>query len=61
MRSVSVPYTDMKGNPYNKQLFSLMMLVFNQQTHHRGTITTKLIQADIDTGVTDLNALIPAA
>lgn len=52
-------YTDIKGNPHTKEFFSLLMHVFNHQTHHRGQITTLLSQANIDIGVTDLNAIIP--
>lgn len=54
-----ISYTDIKGNPHTKEFFSLLMHVFNHQTHHRGQITTMLSQANIDIGVTDLNALIP--
>lgn len=56
---ITVHYTDIKGNPHTKQFFSLLMHVFNHQTHHRGQITTMLSQANIDIGVTDLNAIIP--
>ncbi|MBC3872807.1 DinB family protein [Undibacterium flavidum] len=54
-----VQYRDIKGNLHTKQCFNLLMHVFNHQTHHRGQITTMLSQANIDIGVTDLNALIP--
>jgi uncharacterized damage-inducible protein DinB len=30
--------------------------LFNHQTHHRGQLTTLLVQAGIDPGVTDLIA-----
>jgi uncharacterized damage-inducible protein DinB len=56
---VPVSYIDIKGNSHKKQLFSLLMHVFNHQTHHRGQITTMFSQAGVDVGVTDLNALIP--
>lgn len=52
-------YNDIQGNPHTKEMFSLLMHVFNHQTHHRGQITTMLSQANIDVGVTDLNAIIP--
>lgn len=55
---MSVTYLDIKGNSHTKQLFSLLMHVFNHQTHHRGQITTMYNQAGVDVGVTDLNALI---
>lgn len=54
-----VSYLDIKANPHTKQLFSLLMHIFNHQTHHRGQITTMFSQAGVDVGVTDLNALIP--
>ncbi|MFZ6801539.1 DinB family protein [Undibacterium sp. Di24W] len=54
-----IPYIDIKGNSHKKQLFGLLMHVFNHQTHHRGQITTMFSQANVDVGVTDLNALIP--
>ncbi|WP_395010629.1 DinB family protein [Undibacterium sp.] len=57
--SKPVSYFDIKGNPYTKQFFSLLMHLFNHQTHHRGQITTMLTQAGVDVGVTDLNMLIP--
>lgn len=31
---------------------------FNHQTHHRGQVTTLLMQAGVDVGVTDLIALV---
>jgi uncharacterized damage-inducible protein DinB len=58
--TLPVSYVDIKGNPHTKQLFSLLMHVFNHQTHHRGQITTMFSQAGVDVGVTDLNALIPS-
>ncbi len=39
--------------------FSVVMHLFNHQTHHRGQITTLLSQLEIDVGVTDLVAIIP--
>lgn len=55
----SLSYLDIKGEQHCKQVFSLLMHVFNHQTHHRGQITTMLTQAEVDVGVTDLNALVP--
>jgi uncharacterized damage-inducible protein DinB len=52
-------YTNMKGISSSKNLFSLLMHVFNHQTHHRGQITTLLSQSGVDVGVTDLVAIIP--
>lgn len=42
-----------------KLLGSLVLNLFNHQTHHRGQATTLLSQAGLDVGVTDLLALIP--
>lgn len=53
-------YTNTKGIPSTKHLFSLFMHVFNHQTHHRGQVTTLLSQAGVDVGVTDLVAIIPS-
>jgi uncharacterized damage-inducible protein DinB len=32
---------------------------FNHQTHHRGQVTTMLLQLDVDPGPTDLVDLLP--
>ena len=37
----------------------VMMQLFNHQTHHRGQVTTLLMQCGVDTGVTDL-PMLPA-
>ena len=55
----SVTYRNMKGEIYSKNLFSLLMHVFNHQTHHRGQVTTLLSQFGLGYGVTDLAAYIP--
>jgi uncharacterized damage-inducible protein DinB len=55
----SVSYHNMKGIPATKNSFSLLMHLFNHQTHHRGQVTTLLFQAGVDVGVTDLLAVIP--
>jgi uncharacterized damage-inducible protein DinB len=52
-------YRNMKGEPMRKLFGSLVLNLFNHQTHHRGQATTLLSQAGIDVGVTDLMALIP--
>ena len=54
-------YRRIDGSEERKPLASLMMHVFNHQTHHRGQATTLFMQAGIDVGVTDLLALIPSA
>jgi uncharacterized damage-inducible protein DinB len=54
-------YSNTKGIASTKNVFSLLMHVFNHQTHHRGQVTTLLSQAGVDVGVTDLVAIIPNA
>jgi uncharacterized damage-inducible protein DinB len=55
----TLSYTNTKGVPATKNLFSLFMHVFNHQTHHRGQVTTLLSQLGLDVGITDLVAIIP--
>jgi uncharacterized damage-inducible protein DinB len=57
--SQCVSYQNMKGEAFSKNLFSLLMHVFNHQTHHRGQVTTLLSQFGIGYGVTDLAVFIP--
>jgi uncharacterized damage-inducible protein DinB len=52
-------YRNTKGVPYRKLYGTLVLNLFNHQTHHRGQATTLLFQAGVDVGVTDLLALIP--
>jgi len=52
-------YGNMKGVVLNKRFGSLVMHLFNHQTHHRGQASTLLTQCGIDIGVTDLLMLIP--
>jgi len=52
-------YRNMKGVLHRKLYGSLVLNLFNHQTHHRGQATTLLFQAGVDVGVTDLLALIP--
>lgn len=52
-------YSNMKGIAAQKNYFSLVMHLFNHQTHHRGQATTLLTQANVDVGATDLIAIIP--
>ena len=54
-----VSYKNMKGEVFSKNLFSLLMHVFNHQTHHRGQVTTLLSQFGLSYGVTDLVVYIP--
>ena len=52
-------YKSFKGMSFTKPCFSILMHVFNHQTHHRGQITTLLSQYGLDEGVTDLVAMVP--
>jgi uncharacterized damage-inducible protein DinB len=52
-------YANTKGVVSNKRYASLIMHLFNHQTHHRGQATTLLSQSGVDIGVTDLLMLIP--
>lgn len=52
-------YANMKGIVFRKNFFSLVIHLFNHQTHHRGQATTLLFQAGVDPGVTDLLMIIP--
>ncbi|MEN9711758.1 MAG: hypothetical protein RLY90_19 [Pseudomonadota bacterium] len=57
----AMTYKNTKGETSTKLFFSLLMHVFNHQTHHRGQVTTLLSQLGVDVGVTDLVAIIPSA
>lgn len=52
-------YVSFKGVPGRRNLHALAIHFFNHQTHHRGQVTTLLMQAGVDPGVTDLLMLIP--
>jgi len=52
-------YRNMKGVPARKLFGTLVLNLFNHQTHHRGQATTLLFQAGLDVGPTDLLGLIP--
>lgn len=47
-----------RGTPNEFPLWQAVMHMFNHQTHHRGQITTLLVQAGHDPGVTDLIAML---
>lgn len=51
-------YTNTKGVPRAHPAWQAMTHFFNHQTHHRGQVTTLLMQAGVDPGVTDLIALV---
>lgn len=55
----AITYKGFGGKTSTKVFFSLLMHMFNHQTHHRGQISTLLSQLGIDIGVTDLVAIIP--
>jgi uncharacterized damage-inducible protein DinB len=55
----TLEYKNIQGVVSTKKLFSLLMHVFNHQTHHRGQLTTLFSQLGIDVGVTDLAVIIP--
>jgi uncharacterized damage-inducible protein DinB len=52
-------YRNSKGIPSRRETASLLLHVFNHQTHHRAQAGTLLTQAGVDIGTTDLLALIP--
>jgi uncharacterized damage-inducible protein DinB len=47
-----------RGIPFEVPLWWLASQLFNHQTHHRGQVTTLLMQAGRDPGVTDLFAML---
>lgn len=51
-------YKNSRGN-FEKNFGSLLLHLFNHQTHHRGQASTLLSQSDVDIGVTDLLEWIP--
>jgi uncharacterized damage-inducible protein DinB len=54
----ALEYANTRGEAFRKPYFFLIMHFFNHQTHHRGQVTTLLMQAGVDVGATDLSALI---
>jgi uncharacterized damage-inducible protein DinB len=50
-----------KGTTYDHPLWWSVAHVFNHETHHRGQVTTLLMQAGQDPGVTDLIAMLRAS
>lgn len=51
-------YRNTRGVAFSKPFGSLLLHLFNHQTHHRGQASTLLTQAGVDIGVTDLLMLI---
>lgn len=54
-------YRSMAGDFYVRNFGSLIMHMFNHQTHHRGQTTTLLSQCGLDIGATDFLGVIPSA
>ena len=51
-------YGNTKGVQREHPMWQAMSHFFNHQTHHRGQVTTLLMQAGIDPGTTDLISLV---
>jgi uncharacterized damage-inducible protein DinB len=51
-------YSNTKGVKREHPAWQALTHFFNHQTHHRGQITTLLVQAGMDPGLTDLIALV---
>ena len=51
-------YSNTKGVHREHPMWQALTHCFNHQTHHRGQVTTLLMQAGVDVGVTDLIALV---
>lgn len=54
----ALSYRNARGE-FSKNFGSLLLHLFNHQTHHRGQASTLLTQAGVDIGVTDLLEWIP--
>lgn len=52
-------YSNSKGVRREHPAWMALSHFFNHQAHHRGQVTTLLMQAGVDPGVTDLIALAP--
>lgn len=52
-------YRNMRGDTIRKNFGSLVLHLFNHQTHHRGQLTTLLAQAGVRFEPTDLVMLVP--
>ena len=53
-------YRNARGE-FQKNFGSLLLHLFNHQTHHRGQVSTLLSQSGVDIGLTDLLEWIPSA
>ncbi len=56
--SSTMRYANTKGVQRAHPAWQALTHFFNHQTHHRGQVTTLLMQQGVDVGVTDLIALI---
>ena len=56
--SSTMHYANTKGVQRAHPVWQALTHFFNHQTHHRGQVTTLLMQAGVDVGVTDLIALV---
>ena len=54
----TMTYSNTRGVRRAHPAWQAMTHFFNHQTHHRGQVTTLLMQAGVDVGVTDLIALV---
>ncbi|PPE71617.1 damage-inducible protein DinB [Caldimonas thermodepolymerans] len=54
-------YANTRGVERSHPFWQALSHFFNHQTHHRGQVTTLLVQAGIDPGVTDLIVLADGA
>ena len=54
----SMRYANTKGVQRVHPAWQALTHLFNHQTHHRGQVTTLLMQAGVDVGVTDMVALV---
>lgn len=56
--NLTMRYSNSKGVQREHPAWQAMTHFFNHQTHHRGQVSTLLMQAGVDVGVTDLIALV---
>lgn len=56
--SGNLTYKTLAGAPQTHPLWWAVSHFFNHQTHHRGQVTTLLMQAQLDPGVTDLAVML---
>jgi uncharacterized damage-inducible protein DinB len=55
---LAMRYANSEGVPREHPAWQALTHFFNHQTHHRGQVTTLLMQAGVDVGVTDMVALL---